>query len=58
MSWWCGLTREELQIEIAKREPGWRALKRGILDTIGARLLSARDEWDLRRSSRTRQPYD
>lgn len=43
LSWWCGLSRAELDAEIAKRADQWKRRQIGPLDTIGERL---RETWE------------
>lgn len=46
LSWWCNLSREAFQQAIREHVPIWNAQKqkkRGLLDSIGARLM--RDSW-------------
>lgn len=52
-SWWCGLTREELQRAIAAHLPQFRQPKKAFYDYVGAMLLQ--DSWEPRSNPRRRQ---
>jgi hypothetical protein len=42
-SWWIGLSREQMRIEVAKRAEYFASQRAPFLDSIGARLNS--DDW-------------
>lgn len=43
LSWWVGLSRGQLQWEIAQREEAWRRQMDRFLDHLGAQMV--RESW-------------